>query len=210
MNFSAIKKRIWHSARIYILHHRIRNAEPTLRIVLGAGGTFHKGWIHTDIDTLDITSQSNWGSHFVRDSISALLAEHVWEHLTGDEAQKALQNCFSYLRPGGYLRLAVPDGFNPSESYIEYVKVGGSGAGADDHKILYNYLSLGKALGLAGFRINLLEYFDEAGKFHQNEWDPEAGRIERSQKFDPRNTAEQLNYTSLIVDAIKETSNDGV
>lgn len=39
----------------------------------------------------------------------AFLAEHVWEHLSLDDAHRATRNCQRYLRPGGRLRLAVPD-----------------------------------------------------------------------------------------------------
>lgn len=39
----------------------------------------------------------------------AFVAEHVWEHLSLADAHRAAQNCHRYLRPGGRLRLAVPD-----------------------------------------------------------------------------------------------------
>ena len=55
-------------------------------------------------------------------------------------------NCYEFLRPGGRLRIAVPDGFHPEPGYIEYVRPGGTGIGADDHKVLYNYQSLRKLL----------------------------------------------------------------
>jgi predicted SAM-dependent methyltransferase len=47
-----------------------------------------------------------------------------------------------------------------------------------------------------------LEHFDERGVFHAAEWDPQAGMIVRSRRFDPRNR-DQLIYTSLIADAHK-------
>ncbi|CAM9609704.1 unnamed protein product, partial [Choristocarpus tenellus] len=39
----------------------------------------------------------------------AYLAEHVWEHLTLQDAHRAAANCFASLREGGRLRLAVPN-----------------------------------------------------------------------------------------------------
>lgn len=39
----------------------------------------------------------------------AFLAEHVWEHLSLEDAHRATRNCYRFLRPGGRLRLAVPD-----------------------------------------------------------------------------------------------------
>ena len=80
---------------------------------------------------------------------------------------------------------------------------GGTGIGSDDHKILYNYKSLKELLESAGFKVALLEYCDENGKFHFNEWSSKDGHIVRSKRYDPRNKDGALNYTSLIIDAIK-------
>jgi predicted SAM-dependent methyltransferase len=55
----------------------------------------------------------------------------------------------------------------------------------------------------AGFQVTLLEYCDEAGNFHFNEWHAEDGVIFRSKKFDPRNKGDKLLFPSLIIDAIK-------
>lgn len=41
--------------------------------------------------------------------VDAFLAEHVWEHLSLEDAHRAARNCHEFLRPGGRLRLAVPD-----------------------------------------------------------------------------------------------------
>jgi predicted SAM-dependent methyltransferase len=131
------------------------------------------------------------------------LAEHVWEHLGSRQAIIANANCFEFLRPGGRLRIAVPDGFHPDPAYIEYVRPGGTGAGADDHKVLYNYKLISEELKNVGFEFRLLEYWDENGQFHFQEWSSEDGHISRSKRYDPRNQDGSLTYTSLIVDAIK-------
>lgn len=55
----------------------------------------------------------------------------------------------------------------------------------------------------AGFRVELYEYFDEAGTFHYREWDERAGKIWRSKRFDKRNTNGRLAFTSIILDAIE-------
>jgi predicted SAM-dependent methyltransferase len=55
-----------------------------------------------------------------------------------------------------------------------------------------------------GFTVELLEYWDEKGKFHYREWDPKAGgMISRSRRYSSANANGELKYTSLIVDAIK-------
>lgn len=98
------------------------NNEKDIRLVLGAAGTAFDGWVSTDIDILDIPSSINWRFLFKKGSINAILAEHVWEHLDDIAAKKAVKNCYRYLKKGGYLRIAVPDGFHPDPSYIEFVK----------------------------------------------------------------------------------------
>jgi predicted SAM-dependent methyltransferase len=84
------------------------------------------------------------------------------------------------------------------------VKPGGSGAGADDHKLLYNYKTIAEMLTQAGFKVKYQEYFDENGVFHAENWDNQAGFINRSIRYDRRNVGGQPVYTSLMVDGIKE------
>ena len=179
------------------------NQSDSLKIVFGASGRFDNGWIPTDIDNLNLLEAADWEKYFQPNSIDAMLAEHVWEHLTIEDASTALQYCFEYLKDGGYFRLAVPDGYHPDPTYIDYVKVNGFGPGSDDHKVLYTYKTLQTILENAGFKVKLLEYFDENGKFHFEEWDVEQGKILRSKRFDRRNKDGSLSYTSLIVDAYK-------
>ncbi len=174
-----------------------------LRIVVGAGGISDSGWIPTDIDTLDVLKLEDWLRLFRPASIKAILAEHVWEHLTLEQGRLALNYCHRFLRCGGYIRVAVPDGLHPDPRYIESVRVAGSGPGALDHKVLYNYHSLSDSMREAGFIVEALEYFDEAGHFHSSGWNPEAGKVRRSLRFDKRNIDGRPHYTSLILDGVK-------
>lgn len=181
---------------------QLRKGEK-VRVVLGSGGLYETGWIATDINVLNVLRLEDWQYFFMSGVIDALLAEHVWEHLTPEDGLMAARNCYKYLKPRGYFRVAVPDGFNPNAEYIDCVKPGGIGAGAKDHKILYNFRSLGRIFVHAGFKIDLLEYFDEKRKFHYKEWSPQDGMIYRSKRFDERNQNGVINYTSLILDAVK-------
>jgi predicted SAM-dependent methyltransferase len=201
--FRAFKSLFERRKKVEALRRNLGNASTNLRIVVGSGGIFDKGWIPTDTDTLNLLKKSDWKNLFNQNEIAAILAEHVWEHLSIEDGKKAAISCFKYIRPGGYLRIAVPDGFNPDPEYIEYVMMGGSGCGADDHKVLYNYKLLKRILEEAGFNVRLLEFFDEKGQFHDEEWNPADGKIYRSKRFDERNQNGALKYTSLIVDAIK-------
>jgi predicted SAM-dependent methyltransferase len=198
----AVKSRIRRFGKTLRLK-RQANASRPIRIVLGAGNVAIPGWILTDVDQLNILLDRDWQRFFAPDSIDAILAEHVWEHLSEQAGIEAARLCFKYLRPGGRLRIAVPDGLHPDVRYVDAVKPGGTGPGAEDHKVLYSCRSLQDALGRAGFQTRPLEYFDEDRHFHATAWDPEDGMIHRSARFDDRNRNGELRYTSIIVDAVK-------
>ncbi len=186
--------------RRYRRHRAIRAAR---RIILGAGPTSQPNWSATDISDLDIRSEASFRRYWRPDSLFALVAEHVWEHLTHDEGRQAIRNCYKFLSKGGRLRIAVPDGASPDPAYIAHVEPGGIGPGADDHKVLYTAPVLAAALSDAGFRVEPLEYFDAMGEFHSHPWRVEDGFIKRSKQFDHRNSDGVIRYTSLIVDGVK-------
>lgn len=177
------------------------------KVVIGAGEyNNNPGWIHTQEDELNLIDTNTWKGMFDKHSITAILAEHVWEHLTYEEGVRAAQLCFEFLKPSGYIRCAVPDGFFPNEEYQNIVKVGGPGPKdhpVASHKIVHNYKTLSKMFESAGYIVNLLEYCDEDGNFHFNEWAGKDGVIFRSKRFDPRNQGDKLLFPSLIIDAIK-------
>ncbi len=179
-----------------------RNVSP-IRIIIGKARSGQKDWLATDEDILNLLRPLDWKRLFKPHTIDVLLAEDVWEHLTREEGFKAAKICFKYLKKGGYLRTAVPDGFHPNPAYINYVKQGGAGPGSNNHKVLYNYFDFKNLFERAGFTVRLLEYFDENGKFHYQQWKKEDGMIKRSERFDKRNKNGKLNYTSIILDAVK-------
>jgi predicted SAM-dependent methyltransferase len=185
-----------------ILRLRLLGRRP-LRIVVGASGFAQPGWVATDITALDLLREGDWRPIFAEGSIDAILAEHVWEHLSADDGLAAARRCRRYLRPGGRLRIAVPDGLHPDPAYVAAVRPGGSGPGADDHKVLYTYQSLQSMLAGAGLQASALEHFDEAGQFRAAPWDPADGLVRRSRRFDPRNAGGRLAYTSLIMDGLR-------
>ncbi|MDR9894882.1 FkbM family methyltransferase [Aetokthonos hydrillicola Thurmond2011] len=187
----------------YLVKYENKSLPSPLRIIIGSAVVHQANWISTDIDTLNILNQHDWEKMFHKSSLDAILAEHVWEHLTRDEGIIAAENCYQYLKKGGYIRVAVPDGNHPDPEYISAVKPGGIVGGDQEHKILYNYFSLKEVFETAGFHVEMLEYFDEKGEFHFKNWNPSDGIIHRSKRFDERNIDNRLNFTSIIIDAIK-------
>jgi len=174
-----------------------------LKIVIGSGQRFTESWIPSEAHFIDLLKPKTWLKYFKEGQIEALLAEHVWEHLTPEQGKIAAKTCHQFLKTGGRLRVAVPDGFHPDQDYIDYVKPGGHGYGADDHKILYTYKSFSALFSDCGFNVEALEYFDEHGQFHSKNWAIEDGYIYRSIRYDDRNKDGEPNYTSLILDVTK-------
>jgi predicted SAM-dependent methyltransferase len=113
------------------------------------------------------------------------------------------RTCFRYLRPGGYLRAAVPYGLHPDPRYIDSMSVDCSGSGADDHKVLYRHDSLASVFAAAGPTIPLYEYFEEPGRFQLHDWDPRDGTIWRSLHQEQRNRDDVPHYSSIVLDATK-------
>jgi predicted SAM-dependent methyltransferase len=174
-----------------------------LRVVVGAAGRAPPGWIETDRDLLDLLVPADWRAFFAEGSVDAIVAEHVLEHLDPVDVETAARTVFTFLRPGGRFRVAVPDGCHPDPAYREAVRPGGSGPGALDHRALWSLPTLSDALAAAGFRVLPLEWFDAAGAFHRAPFRQEDGPIMRCADRDPRNADGVLRYTSLVVDAVK-------
>ena len=205
---------IYHSIRApvsrYQLKKRVASAKSSsapLRLIIGASRIPYAGWIPTEVYNLNMLKEEDWARHFAPGTVDALLAEHVWEHLTVEGGLRAARMCHRFLKPGGYLRVAVPDGLFPSTDYIDYVRPEGRGAPPGEHKVLYTYQTFSALFREAGFDVALLEYWDDAGTFHRADWDPEDGLIKRSARFDPRmvqcDNGDAHPFTSIILDAIK-------
>lgn len=181
-------------------------ADQPLKIIIGAGQQSYEGWIATHQEQLDLRRRGDWEQNFGDRRVDAFLCEHVWEHLSEAEGRFAAALCFEFLKPGGYLRCAVPDANFADESYQQLVQVGGPGPAdhaAADHKIVYDYKLFTDIFVRVGFEVDVLEFCDDQGRFHYNHWSPQDGPIYRSLRSDHRNQNGELGFVSLIVDAKK-------
>jgi predicted SAM-dependent methyltransferase len=186
------------------LRRLIVSSSP-LNVMIGGGQTSYEGWIFTDQDLLDITKPRHWGELFGPNSIDRLLCEHVLEHLSEQECVIALTEAYRYLKPGGLIRIAVPDGYRRDPAYVAEASPPNDG-----HKVFYNVDTLPPLLASVGFSVLPLEYFDQDEQFHAQSWDESEGLIMRSARFDTQKDFQrgELYYTSLIVDARKPKAND--
>lgn len=185
------KKLGWY---FYLISHN------EIKINVGSGFSKYKGWFATEIETLDVTNEKHFEKYFKKKKINRILAEHVLEHLTDDELNKMADNFFKYSAQDINIRIAVPDGYHSDKNYIDIVRPGGTGEGADEHQHLFNYKSLSELFERKNFKSIPVEYWDENGKFHPGYKNDDNGFVRRSFLNDKRNQDGNPVYTSLIID----------
>lgn len=178
----------------------------TTRIIIGAGHVHYDGWVSTEIGHLNLLDVDTFRRYFQAEGncVDAFLCEAVFEHLPVEKLLDAARLCHRFLKPGGYIRAAVPDGYHPDPDYIACVKPGGWGSGADGHLSLFTYEQFVLLFVGAGFRpVRLLEWWGQDGRFHARPWSTTQGPIDRCLAHDPRNQDSRPHYTSIIIDAFR-------
>jgi len=122
---------------------------PSTRVNLGCGPDAPAGWVNVDGSwnawfsnhpgirkTLELVGviRKNVGAQwnvqplvhdltkplpFEENSIGAIYGSHVLEHLYRTEAQALLEDCLRVLKPGGVIRMVVPDLHSMTVQYLE-------------------------------------------------------------------------------------------
>lgn len=177
-------------------------------MILGAALTSQKGWHSTNEEWLDISNEIHWKRLFSKkNNLIRVVAEHVLEHLTSEDMEKALDLIFIYLRKNGTLRIAVPDGNNPDPEYKINTGINGIGADASDHKQFITYEFIKDVLEKVGFKCYIREGFLSNGQLINDLISNELGFIKRSRSNIALNNKKVWNFkdanTSLIIDAYK-------
>lgn len=82
-----------------------------LRLHLGCGPNHLRGWVNVDLVSTgaDLAWDLSVRAPFADGSVAAIFHEHLLEHLPLPAAVSFLQECHRLLRPGGVLRVGVPD-----------------------------------------------------------------------------------------------------
>ncbi len=141
--------------------------EP-LRLHLGCGKRYIPGFVHVDLDDfehIDVKSDIRDLSMFDSDSADLIYSCHALEYFDRVEVVEVLKEWRRVLRPGGVLRLAVPDFAALVEVYREtgdLDRVLGPLFGRIEvrtpeqqvfyHRTTYDFDSLRKLLESQGFR----------------------------------------------------------
>ena len=95
-----------------------------LKLHLGCNSIdFGPGWIHVDAadhpHVHKLQKDISRLDHFANNSASIIYASHVFEYFDRAQAQDVLRDWRRVLRPGGTLRLAVPDFGAVARLYVE-------------------------------------------------------------------------------------------
>lgn len=89
---------------------------------LGCGKRYHSGWVNVDIHPVDQHVEHCDICRplpFDTDTFDVVYHAHVLEHLACDQAVGFMRECFRVCRPGGMIRVVVPDLERIVRSYLE-------------------------------------------------------------------------------------------
>lgn len=115
---------------------------------LGCGAWWHPDWINLDLESHApevIAHDLSQGIPFDADSVDVCYSSHVLEHLRPNEAETFLREQHRVLKPGGTLRVVVPDLEQICRLYLRYLDE--VKAGNVEAEVKYDY--------------SLLEMFDQ-------------------------------------------------
>ena len=110
---------------------------------IGCGRRYHRDWVNIDLEASDpavIRHDVTKGLPFERCKFSAVYHSHVLEHLEPNQGRSLIHECFRVLKPGGILRIVVPDLECIARLYLETHSRALSGDEAS--KVNYNWMKL--------------------------------------------------------------------
>jgi len=120
-----------------------------VKLNIGAGAQPIQGWVNIDRKT----GGEAFPLPYQSDSIEEIRASHILEHFSFRDAAKALAEWVRVLKPGGVLRIAVPDvdkvlAGNPDERLFHLM--GGQTDENDFHKSAYDHRRLNALMQRCG------------------------------------------------------------
>ena len=101
----------------------LRSVEASLRMLnVGCGMQFHSDWVNVDLIANHegvIAHDLNDGLPFKTASFDVVYHSHVLEHVDPSSGHALVMECLRVLKPGGVLRIVVPDLERIVELYLE-------------------------------------------------------------------------------------------
>lgn len=176
-----------------------------MKLHLGCGKRYIPNFVHIDIvnfEHIDYLSNIDDLSMFKDDSVDLIYNCHVLEHFHRMKVSNVLKEWYRVLKPGGVLRIAVPDFEAICEAYLETRDMSiaiGPIMGRQDflyniHYNIFDFKSLETLLSEVGFKTTTK--YDWADTEH-------ADIDDYSQAYYPHMDKENGKLMSLNVEAIK-------
>lgn len=162
----------------------------------------YENWISVDVEV-----PSNWGikhdltKEFPIDdcTISAILSEHFFEHITYEQSCKLLSECYRILRRSGTMRIAVPDYGAPRNKNFA---LKGHDPNHTDHLQFPDFTWAKRLCEDSPFNsYNITNYWKD-NQFHYSKIDYSVGWVKRSADNDRRNQRRSLS--EKIIGVLKD------
>jgi predicted SAM-dependent methyltransferase len=112
---------------------------------LGCGAWWHPDWINFDLESHApevISHDLSQGIPFDADSVDVCYSSHVLEHLRTSEADTFLREQYRVLKPGGVVRVVVPDLEQICRLYLSYLDELKAGNLESEFKYDYSLLEM--------------------------------------------------------------------
>ena len=172
---------------------------------IGCGDKYIPGFIHIDARKLphvDYVTPADKLDMFQDNSVDLIYNCHVLEHFKRNDVEKVLEEWYRILKPGGILRIAVPDFEKLVEVYLKYKDLNliiGPLYGRQDysenfHYTVFDFSTLKALLRRVGF-----------GKVYRYDWRKTIHKDydDYSQAYIPHMDREKGLLISLNVEAVK-------
>jgi len=93
---------------------------------IGCGNKYHKDWVNIDMvsSSKDVIAVNILkGLPFPDNTFDIIYHSQVLEHIPKENSQKFMNECFRVLKPGGIIRVVVPDLENLVDEYKRLLKI---------------------------------------------------------------------------------------
>ena len=167
-----------------------------MKLHIGCGQKFLPGYKHLDVlesEHIDYVCNASNLEMIDDESVSEIYACHILEHVRRDEALPVLREWCRVIKPGGEIRIAVPDfdavvaeyALNKDASKIQGLLYGGQTYEFNFHYVAYDFDMLKELLEVAGFhdvrkydwRDFLPPDYDDFSRAYMPHMDFEHGRL---------------------------------
>lgn len=106
------------------------NSENKKMLNLGCGDRYREGWTNVDFISRDkhvLQYDLRKPLPFANNTFDVVYHSHILEHFTKEDAQKFINECFRVLKPGGIVRIAIPDLEIITKNYLKFLEAAQSG-----------------------------------------------------------------------------------